>query len=81
MEVETNLINLNFDRNKYLKAKDELWRELIRAIWVQSGDQKTKFFHHFSSHMRNNKDIWEIQDDIGTVHSGQETIKEEAVKY
>jgi hypothetical protein len=80
-EVESNLINLEFERNKYLKAKEELWRQRSRAIWVQSGDQNTKFFHQFSSHRRNSKHIWEIRDVTGTVHNGQEAIIEEAENY
>jgi hypothetical protein len=80
-EVESSLINLEFERNKYLKAKEELWRQRSRAIWVQSGDQNMKFFHQFASHRRNIKHIWEIRDDTGTAHCGQESIKEEAVKY
>jgi hypothetical protein len=80
-EVESSLINLEFKRTKYLKAKEELWRQQNRAIWVQSGDQNMKLFHQFASHRRNRKHIWEIRDDIGTVHIGQEAIKKEAVKY
>jgi hypothetical protein len=76
-----NLSNLEQERNKYLKAKEELWRQRSRAIWIQSGDQNTKFFHQFSSHRRNQKHIWEILDDTGTLHTGQEELKEEAVKY
>jgi hypothetical protein len=35
-----------------------------------------KFFHRFASYRRNKKHLWEIKDDSGCVHSGQENIKE-----
>jgi hypothetical protein len=47
----------------YLKEKEELWRQRSRAIWIQSGDQNTKFFHHFANYRRNCKYVWEIRDD------------------
>jgi hypothetical protein len=80
-EVESNLIKLEFERNKHLKAQEDLWRLRSRAIWVQSGDQNTNFFHHFANHMRNSKHIWEIRDVNGTVHNGQEAIIAEVENY
>jgi hypothetical protein len=80
-EEERHLNNLEQERNRYLKEKEELWRQRSRAIWIQSGDQNTKFFHHFASYRRNWKYVWEIRDDSGALHTGQEEIKDEAVKY
>jgi hypothetical protein len=75
------LKNLEQSRNKYLKEKEELWRQRSRAIWIKSGDQNTKFFHNFANFRRNHKFVWEIRDELGILHSGQEDLKAEATKY
>jgi len=41
----------------------------------------TKFFHRFASYMRNKKFIWEINDEVGVSHTGQEAIKTEATEF
>jgi hypothetical protein len=62
-------------------VEEELWRQRSRAIWIKSGDQNTKYFHHFTSFRRNRKHIWEVQDENGQVHYGQEAIKKESFKH
>jgi hypothetical protein len=51
------------------------------VIWIQSGDQNTKFFHQFASYRRNRKHVCEIIDDTGKLHSGQMELKAEAMNY
>jgi hypothetical protein len=31
-------------KRKFLQEKEETWRQNIRAIWLESGDENTKFF-------------------------------------
>jgi len=81
IEEEIYIKNLEHSRNKYLKENEELWRQRSRAIWIKSGDQNTKFFHNFANYRRNRKFVWEIRYEMGTLHSGQEDLKAEAVKY
>jgi hypothetical protein len=80
-EEERHHSNLEQERNKYLKAKEEIWRQHSRVIWIQTGDQKTKFFHQFSSYRRNQKHVWEIIDDIGTLQTGHVELEAEAMNY
>jgi hypothetical protein len=79
--VEGQVKLLEKERSSLLLVEEEKWRQRSRAIWIKSSDQNTKFFHHFSSARRNRKQIWEIQDEFGQEHSGQEAIKIEAVKF
>jgi hypothetical protein len=72
---------LEQERNKILHETEEQWRQRSRAIWLLSGDQNTKFFHNFASYRRNSKFVWELQDDEGQVHSGQENLKKVAYKH
>jgi hypothetical protein len=68
-------------RNKFLLSEEELWRQRSRAIWIKSGDQNTKYFHHFASSRRNRKHIWEILDENGQTHFRQDAIKKEATRH
>jgi hypothetical protein len=61
--------------------EEECWRLKSRATWIKSGDKNTKYFHSFASHRRNKKYLWEIKDDEGQVHLGQEAIKREAKRH
>jgi hypothetical protein len=78
--VDLSLKELEQERNTLLKEIEEQWRQRSRAIWIQSGDLNTKFFHNFASFRRNHKYVWEIQDEEGLVYRGQENIKEATVK-
>jgi hypothetical protein len=67
--------------SKILLAEEELWRQRSRAIWLQKGDQNTKFFHQYVNHRRNHKAIWEIKDENDNLHSGQEALITKAVRH
>jgi hypothetical protein len=69
------------ERNRLLLVDEERWCQKSRAIWIKSGDKNTKFFHLFASYRRNKKFIWEIKDELGGTHTGQQAIKDEAVRY
>jgi hypothetical protein len=72
---EKHIKLLEEERNILLVAEEELWRQHSRALWIKSGDQNTKFFHQFASFRRNHKHIWEVIDEYGKVHFGQEALK------
>ena len=74
-ELDLQLKILESEYNKHLLAEEEPWCQKSRAIWIQSNDKNTIFFHRFASHRRNNKNIWEIKDENGMVHIGQEALK------
>lgn len=76
--VESNLINLESERNKILKTHAELWRLKSRTLWVQSGDLNTQFFHQYANHRRISKHLWEIRDESVHVYKGQKEIMTEA---
>jgi hypothetical protein len=80
-EVEGQIKTLEKERISLLLVEEERWRQHNRATWIKSDDQNTKLFHHFSSYRRNRKQVWEVQDERGHVHSGQEAIKDVGVNY
>jgi hypothetical protein len=81
MAKESLVKELEAVRNKILMEKEEYWRQRSRAIWLQSGDNNTNFFHNFANYRRKSKHLWDILDESGDVVLGQENIKKEAVKY
>jgi hypothetical protein len=64
-----------------LKEEEESWRQKSRAVWLQSGDRNTKYFHHYASAQKNCKQIWELHSEEGMKLSGPKELKEEAVNY
>jgi hypothetical protein len=63
--VDSHIKVLEEKRKKFLLDEEETWRQKSRAIWLQQGDQNTKFFHHYASHRKNRKLLWEIKDEAG----------------
>jgi hypothetical protein len=64
-----------------LKKEEESWCQKSRAVWLQSGDCNTKFFHNVASAQKNHKHIWDLHSEEGRKITGQVELKEEAVKY
>jgi len=73
--TDQSVYNLERERKRLLLAEEEPWRQESRVIWIKCGDKNTKFFQRFASYMRNKKFIWEINDEVGVPHTGQEAIK------
>jgi hypothetical protein len=79
--MDNTLKTLEEESNRLLLAEEELWRQRSRATWIKSGDQNTKYFHHFSSYRRNRKHIWELKTEDDVVISGQENLITEAHSF
>jgi hypothetical protein len=78
---EQSLKLLEQERSKILIENEEQWRQRSRAIWLQSGDLNTRFFHSYASFRRNRKYLWELKDEEGQTHSGQENLKKVAYHH
>ena len=51
----------NLARKKILKEREEVSRLKRRAIWMESGDDDTKFFQDVSKGRQQQNTIWEIK--------------------
>jgi hypothetical protein len=80
VDIDIYIKELEDKRQKYLLAEEETWRQKSRAIWLQQGDQIQFFFTIMLVTEKKNA-IWEMKDDIGISHSGQEDIETEVVRH
>jgi hypothetical protein len=76
--TDCHLKSLEEEQNVIHLQDEELWRQRIRATWLKSGDQNTRFFNNYADTRRNKKYIWEILDEDVQIHRGQEALKKEA---
>jgi hypothetical protein len=68
-------------RNEILRLEEEAWHLKIRAIWLQSGDKNTNFFHKFVEQRRVINTIWEIKNSEGERKTSQADIEEVALNF
>ena len=52
--------------------REEAWRLKSRAIWLESGDENTKFFHAYARGRKAANTIWCLKDEAGLEHFGFE---------
>jgi len=52
-----------------------------RALWIDCGDNNTRFFHNFANHRRVSNAIWDILDTNGEVVNSQQELSIEAIKH
>jgi hypothetical protein len=80
-ESKINLLHLEKRRNKLLKEKEESWRLKSRAIWLESGDENTKFFQAFAKGRKNINTIWQLKDSAGNLETTFEGMSKLGKNY
>ena len=68
LESKEAMVLLEGRRNSLLLDKEEAWRLKSRAIWLECGDENTKFFHAYARGRRVANTIWSLQDEEGNTH-------------
>ena len=57
------LYSLEASRSKFLKERQEVLRLKSRAIWMECGDDNTKFFQYFAKGRRQQNTIWKLRKE------------------
>ena len=68
MDSKEVLIRLEGRRNTILLEREEAWRLKSRAIWLECGDENTKFFHAYARRRKAANTIWCLKDEEGLEH-------------
>ena len=67
-ESKDSLVNLQGKRNTIVLDKEETWILKSRAIWLECGDENTKFFHSYARGRKVLNTIWILEDSMGRTH-------------
>jgi len=80
VDLETLKI-LKQEKEKILAIEENTWQLKSKAIWLNSGDKNTKFFHKYDNMIRTQNTIWDIEDDSGVLHTSDSEIKKIAMEH
>lgn len=58
-------MELEREKEQILKEAEIEWRLKSRALWLEAGDQNTKYFQKMATHCKNYNTIWEVKDAKG----------------
>lgn len=64
-EPKEELINLETKNNKILEDREATWKLKSRALWLECGDENTKFFQAYVRSRKLTNTIWGLRDFVG----------------
>ena len=75
------LIRLEGRRITLLLEKEEMWRLKSQAIWLECGDDNTKFFHTYARGRKETNTVWILVDEHGSTHDTVEGMDSTGVEH
>jgi hypothetical protein len=54
-------------KHSWLEKEEQSWNLKNRALWLEAGDNNTKYFHQYANFKRNLNTIWDIKDEENQV--------------
>ena len=80
-QSKDDLLSLEKQRNVILCEREEMWRLKSRAIWLQCGDENTKFFQAYAKGRKFTNSIWELSSVEGEPVSSFDGLADMGVRY
>jgi hypothetical protein len=68
-------------KRNILLEKEKEWRLKSRAIWLQAGDENSKFFHRYANGRKNINFVWKIDKGNNRWETNFKDIADEGVNY
>ena len=81
IKIQRKVHDLKKNRAHFILLEEERLKLKCQAIWLDLGDQNTKFFHQFDNDRHAQNTIWEIKGDGAEVVSEPGKIKIESVRH
>jgi hypothetical protein len=81
VKLKEKFKNLDLKRRQILKNKEQEWRMRSMSLWLQEGDENTKFFHYFSNGRKLQDTIWSVNIRDGSNTSSFEKISLEGTTH
>ena len=75
------LIQLEGRRITLSLEKEETWRLKSRAIWLECGDDNTKFFHAYARGRKESNTVWSLVNEHGSTHDTVEGMYSTGVEH
>ena len=75
------LYSLESSRAKILKERQEVLRLKSRAIWMECGDDNTKFFQAFAKGRKQQNTIWELKRENNEIAKTFEDLADTGKNY
>lgn len=54
------MIELEIQKDKILKEREEAWRLKSRVVWLKAGDDNTRFFQNYAKGRKVTNTIWKL---------------------
>jgi hypothetical protein len=80
-EVLNSIKLLESKKCKLLLDRQNDWRLKSRTIWLNQGDQNTKFFHNYARFRESQNTNWELSNREGEKVQGFQELAELGVQY
>ena len=80
-QLKLEIMDLESKRKKILAENEEIWGRNSRVIWVQCGDDNTKYFHYFINHRKHVNSIQNMQNEDGVYGFGFEYLSLTRVRH
>ena len=75
------VLRLNKEISKLLVREEQMWKQQPHFLWLQEGDNNTRYFHSRASHRFRMNRIDDLEDANGDLCSDEDGISNILIDY